>query len=363
MTVTGAELFQSAGHWGFMSELSDPQRRGEYQGASQLGGTAGSVWAPALFTFLAMDLGHRGLDRDRRDRRGRDPGDGPAARAAERYLAKDTAAHLLDCLLVATPSQWLAGARPRTLPAAVAPVLAGTGVAAYADEWVWWKALLALVVSLALQVAVNYANDYSDGIRGTDDVRVGPMRLVGSGAAAPAAVKRAAFLAFGVAGVAGLVLAATTAWWLLAVGLVCVVAAWFYTGGSKPYGYLGLGEVMVFVFFGLVAVVGTTYVQTESWAWTALYAGIGIGALACAILVTNNLRDIPTDTVAGKRTLAVRLGDPRTRGLYCCWCLPRPAPWWWSPRPPAGARSSGSASWPSPCPASAPCSAAPPDRD
>jgi 1,4-dihydroxy-2-naphthoate octaprenyltransferase len=195
-------------------------------------------------------------------------------------------------------------------------VLAGTGVAAYADEWVWWKALLALVVSLALQVAVNYANDYSDGIRGTDDVRVGPMRLVGSGAATPGAVKRAAFAAFGVAGVAGLVLAATTAWWLVALGLVCVVAAWFYTGGSKPYGYLGLGEVMVFVFFGLVAVIGTTYVQTESWEWAALYAGVGIGALACAILVTNNLRDIPTDTVAGKLTLAVRLGDQRTRQLF-----------------------------------------------
>jgi 1,4-dihydroxy-2-naphthoate octaprenyltransferase len=217
---------------------------------------------------------------------------------------------------VATPAQWLAGARPRTLPAAVAPVLAGTGVAAYADEVVWWKALLALVVSLALQVAVNYANDYSDGIRGTDDERVGPMRLVGSGAAAPGAVKRAAFLAFAVAGVAGLALAATTAWWLVAVGLVCVVAAWFYTGGSTPYGYLGLGEVMVFVFFGLVAVVGTTYVQTESWEEAALYAGVGIGALACAILVANNLRDIPTDTVAGKRTLAVRLGDRRTRYLF-----------------------------------------------
>jgi len=217
---------------------------------------------------------------------------------------------------VATSAQWLAGARPRTLPAAVAPVLAGTGVAAYVDEWVWWKALLALVVSLALQVAVNYANDYSDGIRGTDDERVGPMRLVGSGVATPAAVKRAAFLAFAVAGAAGLVLAATSAWWLVAVGLVCVVAAWFYTGGSKPYGYLGLGEVMVFVFFGLVAVIGTTYVQTESWEWPALYAGVGIGALACAILVTNNLRDIPTDTVAGKRTLAVRLGDQRTRYLY-----------------------------------------------
>ncbi len=217
---------------------------------------------------------------------------------------------------MATPAEWLAGSRPRTLPAAVSPVLAGTGVAAYVDSFVWWKALLALVVSLALQVAVNYANDYSDGIRGTDDARVGPMRLVGSGAASPRAVKTAAFLAFGVAGVAGLVLAATTAWWLVAVGLVSVAAAWFYTGGKKPYGYLGLGEVMVFVFFGLVAVLGTTYVQTETFEWAALYAAVGIGALACAILVVNNLRDIPTDTQAGKRTLAVVLGDQRTRALY-----------------------------------------------
>ncbi|WP_107764483.1 1,4-dihydroxy-2-naphthoate polyprenyltransferase [Nocardioides terrigena] len=217
---------------------------------------------------------------------------------------------------MASPSDWLAGARPRTLPAAVAPVLAGTGVAAYVDGAVWWKALLALVVSLALQVGVNYANDYSDGIRGTDADRVGPMRLVGSGTASPGAVKAAAFAAFGVAAVAGLVLAATTAWWLVAVGLVCVLAAWFYTGGSRPYGYLGLGEVMVFVFFGLVAVVGTTYVQTETFEWAALYAAVGVGALACAILVANNLRDIPTDVEAGKRTLAVKLGAERTRGLY-----------------------------------------------
>ncbi len=217
---------------------------------------------------------------------------------------------------MATAAEWVQGARPRTLPAAVAPVLAGTGVAAYVDGAVAWKALLALVVSLALQVGVNYANDYSDGIRGTDDVRVGPLRLVGSGLAAPAAVKRAAFLSFGVAGAAGLVLAATTAWWLLAVGIVSVVAAWFYTGGSSPYGYLGLGEVMVFVFFGLVAVVGTSYVQSQEWTPAAWWAGAGIGALACAILVVNNLRDIPTDTVAGKRTLAVRLGDATTRRLY-----------------------------------------------
>lgn len=217
---------------------------------------------------------------------------------------------------MATPTDWLAGARPRTLPAAVAPVLTGTAVAAYVDEPVWWKATLALVVSLALQVAVNYANDYSDGIRGTDDERVGPMRLVGSRAATPRAVKTAAFLAFGVAAAAGVALAATTAWWLVAVGAVCVLAAWFYTGGSRPYGYLGLGEVMVFVFFGLVAVIGTTYVQTESFELLALYAAVGIGALACAILVVNNLRDIPTDTLAGKRTLAVVLGDERTRYLY-----------------------------------------------
>lgn len=223
---------------------------------------------------------------------------------------------LLESLLVATPEEWLAGARPRTLPAAVSPVVAGTGVAAHLDQAVAWKALLALVVSLALQVAVNYANDYSDGIRGTDADRVGPMRLVGSGAAAPGAVKRAALLAFGVAALAGVVLAATTAWWLVAVGAVSVLAAWFYTGGSRPYGYLGLGEVMVFVFFGLVAVVGTTYVQTETFEAAAVYAAVGIGALACGILVVNNLRDIPSDTVAGKRTLAVKLGPARTRGLY-----------------------------------------------
>ncbi len=217
---------------------------------------------------------------------------------------------------MASPAQWLEGARPRTLPAAVAPVLAGTGVASYLDQAVWWKAVLALVVSLALQVGVNYANDYSDGIRGTDEGRVGPLRLVGSGVASPAAVKWAALAAFAVAGVVGVILAVTTAWWILLVGAACILAAWFYTGGSMPYGYRGLGEVMVFVFFGLVAVLGTTYVQTESFPLPAWYAAIGIGALACAILVANNLRDIPTDTEHGKRTLAVVLGDERTRYLY-----------------------------------------------
>jgi 1,4-dihydroxy-2-naphthoate octaprenyltransferase len=217
---------------------------------------------------------------------------------------------------MATPAQWIAGARPRTLPAAVSPVLAGTAVAVWEREDVWWKALLALAVALLLQIGVNYANDYSDGVRGTDDDRVGPMRLVGSNAASPRAVKTAAFVALGGAALVGLVLAATTTWWLVLVGLLCILAAWFYTGGSRPYGYMGLGEVMVFVFFGLVAVIGTTYVQTETFELPALYAGIGVGALACAILVANNLRDIPTDKIAGKRTLAVALGDEHTRHLY-----------------------------------------------
>lgn len=217
---------------------------------------------------------------------------------------------------MATPGQWLEGARPRTLPAAVSPVLAGTGVAVYVDQAVWWKAGLALLVSLSLQVGVNYANDYSDGIRGTDADRVGPLRLVGSGVASPGTVKAAAFAALGVAVLAGLVLAATTSWWLVPVGALAVVAAWYYTGGSMPYGYRALGEVMVFVFFGLVAVLGTTYVQTESLPLPGWYAAVGVGALACAILVANNLRDIPTDRATGKRTLAVVLGETRTRGLY-----------------------------------------------
>ncbi len=215
-----------------------------------------------------------------------------------------------------TINQWIAGARPRTLPAAVAPVLAGTAIALWEDAAVWWKALLALAVSLLLQIGVNFANDYSDGIRGTDDARVGPLRLVGSGVASARAVRTAALASLGAAALVGLVLAATTAWWLVGVGLLCILAAWFYTGGKRPYGYMGLGEVMVFVFFGLVAVVGTTYVQTESFELSALYAGIGVGAFACAILVANNLRDIPTDTASGKRTLAVALGDERTRHLY-----------------------------------------------
>jgi 1,4-dihydroxy-2-naphthoate octaprenyltransferase len=206
------------------------------------------------------------------------------------------------------------GARPRTLPAAIAPVLVGTGAAAASFDL--GRALLALVVSLALQVGVNYANDYSDGVRGTDDDRVGPLRLTGSGTTPPGQVKRAALLCFGVAGVAGLVLALLTSPWLLLVGAVAIAAAWGYTGTSRPYGYRGLGEVSVFVFFGLVAVVGTAYVQAEDVLGAAVGGGVAMGALACAILVANNLRDIPTDVDAGKRTLAVVLGDARTRKLY-----------------------------------------------
>jgi len=217
---------------------------------------------------------------------------------------------------VTSAADWLAGARPRTLPAAIAPVLVGSGAAALAGSFRPGRALLALVVALALQVGVNYANDYSDGVRGTDADRVGPMRLVGSGAAPPGAVKAAAFLCFGVAALAGLVLALLTTLWLVALGAVMIAAAWGYTGGASPYGYRGFGEVSVFVFFGLVAVMGTTYVQLERLTWPSLLGGVACGALACAILVANNLRDIPTDTGAGKRTLAVVLGDPRTRALY-----------------------------------------------
>ncbi|HEU4910694.1 MAG TPA: 1,4-dihydroxy-2-naphthoate polyprenyltransferase [Actinomycetes bacterium] len=215
-----------------------------------------------------------------------------------------------------TAAQWVQGARPRTLPAAFAPVAAGTGAAAAADGFDLGRALLALLVALALQVGVNYANDYSDGVRGTDTDRVGPLRLVGSGAASPAAVRTAALLAFGVAAVAGLVLALLAAWWLLLVGAACLVAAWFYTGGRSPYGYRGLGEVSVFVFFGLVATVGTTFVQAGEVTGASVLAGSGCGALSCAILVANNLRDRASDSAAGKRTLAVRLGDPSTRRLY-----------------------------------------------
>ena len=216
-----------------------------------------------------------------------------------------------------TATQWLAGARPRTLPAACSPVLAGTGLAVFEQGASWAAAVLALVVSLALQVGVNYANDYSDGIRGADTERVGPLRLVGSGLASPRLVKRAAFVSFGIACLAGLALVIMTQhWWLLAVGVACVLAAWYYTGGKHPYGYAGLGEVFVFVFFGLVAVCGTAYVQVGKVSFATLLTGVWVGALACAILVANNLRDIRGDRRVGKRTVATRLGDARTRVLY-----------------------------------------------
>ena len=216
---------------------------------------------------------------------------------------------------------WLAGARPRTLPAAIVPVLVGTAAAADGDLGdgrgiSLWRCLAAMGVSLALQVAVNYANDYSDGVRGTDDVRVGPLRLVGSGLVGARSVKRAAFLALGVAGVLGLALAAVAGWELIAVGAASMAAAWFYTGGPKPYGYLGLGEIFVFVFFGLVATAGSSYVQVEELTGLALVVAVPVGLVAVALLVTNNLRDIPGDTESGKRTLAVRLGAVRTRFLY-----------------------------------------------
>ena len=217
---------------------------------------------------------------------------------------------------MATPAQWVAGARPRTLPAAVAPVLVGTGTAAALDGFRLGPALLALVVALALQVAVNYANDYSDGRRGTDTDRVGPMRLVGSGAARPGQVLAAALTAFAVAGLAGLALAALSSWWLVAVGAVCIVSAWTYTGGPLPYGYRALGEVFVFVFFGPVAVVGTTFAQTRSLPWLAFAASVPPGLLIVALLVVNNLRDIAGDAAVGKRTLAVVVGDRGTRVGY-----------------------------------------------
>ncbi len=218
---------------------------------------------------------------------------------------------------------WVAGARPRTLPAAIVPVVVGSGVAFGYHRFSAWRAALALLVALALQVGVNYANDYSDGIRGTDEIRVGPVRLVASKLARPKQVLAAALGSFAAAGAAGLVLAAVTSWWLLLVGLAAVAAAWFYTGGSRPYGYRALGEVSVFVFFGLAAVAGTAYVQMRSLAWLPVAAAVPIGLLACALLVINNLRDIPTDSETGKRTLAVVLGDRHTRALYVgCIVLP-----------------------------------------
>ena len=227
---------------------------------------------------------------------------------------------------MASLNQWIEGARPRTLPAAIAPVLIGTSIA-YVElhgssagvDWAPFvvRALTALIVALALQIGVNYSNDYSDGIRGTDEVRVGPVRLVGQKLASPQSVKFAAFGCFGVAALGGLILVLLTGtWWLILVGLAAIVAAWFYTGGKHPYGYAGLGELFVFVFFGLVAVMGSTYVQTLNFPGLAVIGGVASGLLSVAILIANNLRDIPTDRLSGKRTLAVRIGDQATRNLY-----------------------------------------------
>ena len=224
---------------------------------------------------------------------------------------------------MAAVRDWVAGARPRTLPAAIVPVAVGSGVAIGYGRLEPWHAVLALFVALALQVGVNYANDYSDGVRGTDERRVGPVRLVGSGLAPPRHVLAAALGCFAAACVAGLVLAIVTSWWLIPLGAAAVAAAWFYTGGERPYGYRALGEVSVFLFFGLAAVAGTAYVQMDRVAWLALAAAVPIGLLACALLVINNLRDIPTDSATGKRTLAVVAGDQRTRLLYAaCALLP-----------------------------------------
>jgi 1,4-dihydroxy-2-naphthoate octaprenyltransferase len=217
---------------------------------------------------------------------------------------------------MATLSQWISGARPRTLPNAIAPVIAGTGAAAWLDGALWWKALLALAVSTSLIIGVNYANDYSDGIRGTDDERAGPMRLVGSKVAAPRSVLAAAIISLVLAAAAGVALALLSAPWLIAVGAACLAAAWGYTGGSRPYGYSGFGEVAVFVFFGLVAVLGTQYTQALRIDLVGVTLAVATGALSSAVLVANNLRDIPTDAVSGKMTLAVRIGDARTRVLY-----------------------------------------------
>ena len=209
---------------------------------------------------------------------------------------------------------WVKGGRPRTLAAAIAPVIVGSALAG--THAMLLRAALALIVSLTLQIGVNYSNDYSDGIRGTDSDRVGPVRIVASGLATPAAVKRAAFIAFSIAGIAGIALAALTTWWLLVVGAAAIVAAWNYTGGKTPYGYKGFGEISVFVFFGLVATMGTFYVQTQTLTLRSLAAAIPIGSLSCAILAINNIRDRAKDALVGKHTLAVHLGEDGSRNFF-----------------------------------------------
>ncbi len=215
-------------------------------------------------------------------------------------------------------TRWIAGARPRTLAAACVPVAVGTAVGRLSGLGgvVWWRAGCALVVALFVQIGANYANDYADGVRGSDRSRVGPLRLTSSGMATPAQVRTAAVVSFGVAGVAGLALAAAVGWWLLAVGLSCFAAGWLYTGGPKPYGYLGLGELFVFVYFGLVATAGSAFVQHGRLSWSAVAASVPVGLSSVALLESNNLRDIGGDAAAGKRTVAVRLGQGRAQWLY-----------------------------------------------
>ena len=209
---------------------------------------------------------------------------------------------------------WVAGARPRTLPAAIAPVIVGSAFAS--RDFSATRSFLALVVALALQIGVNYANDYSDGIKGTDSDRVGPLRLVGSGVASARSVRNAAFISFLIAALAGLYLASLTSWSLLLIGAAAIIAAWNYTGGSKPYGYSGFGEISVFIFFGIVATLGTYYVNALYLSKEAFLASLAMGSLACSILVLNNLRDREKDELVNKRTLAVIIGDAKTRDLY-----------------------------------------------
>ena len=210
-------------------------------------------------------------------------------------------------------NKWIVGARVKTLPAAVAPVLIGTS---YAEKINWSNAFLALVVSLFLQIAVNFANDYSDGVRGTDTHRIGPVRLVASGLASASSVKVAALISFLIAAIAGVVLAVNISLWLLLVGAASIWAAWGYTGGKKPYGYFGFGELSVFIFFGLVATVGSYYIQTEQLNWQIFLLAMPVGTLSCAILIINNLRDLPQDKLVSKRTMAVRIGEKNTRVFF-----------------------------------------------
>ena len=210
-------------------------------------------------------------------------------------------------------NKWLIGARIKTLPAAISPVLIGTS---YAEQITWINAALALIVALFLQIAVNYANDFSDGIKGTDQNRIGPIRLVASGLASAVAVRNAAYISFLIAAIAGSILSFNTSMWLFIIGGISILAAWGYTGGKKPYGYIGFGELSVFVFFGLVATIGSYYIQSEELNWQIFLLSIPVGCLSCAVLVINNLRDLSNDKLVGKRTLAVLLGDKKTRNFY-----------------------------------------------